>query len=383
LGLWFSLCHEHCLEWLEISIHKMRVLATTFLGVAILCGLFSYWSNQKNNQKREPPSPIVVAQNLDLGTVLEQSAYNWNLLLRNLSTKDILITGIDTSCKCVTPVQKPVTVPAGAEIMVPLILDFAANPNLKQNSENNRAFSVKLLPTVIVDGDTLPSPPVWELRAEVRKWITRSEPLFDYGTQLVAGQASHPKSMELQLIGSEVASISATMNPLFGSAELSPMPDRPGGYQLQVVLMPKRSQQIYDRVEIQGIRADGQSFGVIHIPIQGYALDDIALEPPTPTLDNFEGRDTVHTAVRLYSRSGATLRDFTFQIDAPPGLDVSYVPDPMKSPGGFIIQAHPSLKSKMAQIHVSFSAVNAKTGDTSQSSAILFYKGALAPERIK
>src|SRR5262249_3396878 len=146
------------------------------VGVLILACAAAYWLGSEHS----PPPLLVEDRFLDFGETWLSPEFEWTLPIRNTGTQDIEISGVISSCSCLSIKPTACTVRAGETVLVTLTLDLTRALKVDSTGKTTAAsdFSVSVRPLLHESSSFR----TWVVHGFVRTPFTLSHPILDFGT---------------------------------------------------------------------------------------------------------------------------------------------------------------------------------------------------------
>jgi len=139
---------------------RSRSQAATIVVAALFVGVGFYFAGER----RDVGVLDADASTLKIGEVWLDDAYTCDVPIRNLSTKDVVVTRFKTSCSCTKVTPASLVIPAGRAATIQVTLDLSPVTS-DEASQEVREFNVMIAPVL---EEHLPGQISWTMTGRVR-----------------------------------------------------------------------------------------------------------------------------------------------------------------------------------------------------------------------
>ncbi|MCI0684463.1 MAG: hypothetical protein L0Y71_20315 [Gemmataceae bacterium] len=272
---------------------------------------FSYWWWGYTKEALPPPNAglVVDAKELDFGEAWEDRAFPWKFAIRNSTDKDVKIIRFWSGCSCVSVTPELVTIPAGGNAHVALVLDLTAAFWEKSGAtqvvanQSKRSFEAEISPQ-LADGPTFAGQH-WTIRGNVARVLTVSRAFLQLDEGFICGE--HFPTQQLKATAHVPLAGIVAKCPIGSGHEATvvcPSPDA-NEWEVRVAVRPDlRAGPFKFDLTLVPVRDDGRALPSQVIPVRGTATESVRAIPSTLVLGLRQVGTIVEDAVTLESLIG-------------------------------------------------------------------------------
>ena len=206
--------------------------------VGLFIGTFSFFllvlTLAIRSGKTSSEGLMIPPECLDLGEVWRQPDFRCNLPVQNPTAVDADILDFATSCNCVSIEPRSLQVPAGQQATIRLKLDLTRS-TINQGVTPIEDFRAEIFPRI--KGRSIYHTG-WTVRARVRRALTFTPPVADFGDNLIRGKI-HPPRNVIAHANVGLGGLTATCDPKQALVNVIRLADSPEEYQLTLQLRAK------------------------------------------------------------------------------------------------------------------------------------------------
>jgi len=368
---------QRCLRTLELD--RQMALTTSRRRYVLFCaafvGVFCFWllsSTATQRNQRNVDLLAVTESDLNLGTVLARSDLSWTIHLRNTGNTDIFIDRIHRSCACLTSAEAPRSIAPNGEGVISLSIDLASDAGSSARREYHE-FAATIVTTIRAADRVYQK--VLPLRGRVQEWCWTSEANVDFGPNLIRGQQSISKRIDVDTLS--IDHLIAKITPPIGYAVVMPVDEQLGRYQIDLTLdtLQQVDGKISGQLELIGLSSTGELIGERRLSLNGEFVPDIVIEPMPLILAASTGGGASEETVRVLSRSGAPLADISVVEQIGNGIEISVLSASVSPSNSFLVRVMPlSNLHGITQARVRFSARSTLNNEELSISLPVIYK---------
>ncbi len=271
--------------------------------------LLAYWQYSKADSVSVVPIKAT-ASSLNFGTQWVNHKFPWNLRLANPGSEVVHISRIETKCGCTTPLSSTLSIPAGGEADIPLLIDLSTD-DLKEEW----TFSTDI--QVHVAGEAKPRE--WTVSGQVRRALMFSQPFIDFGDQLIANRNPQAAVLEIEAMV-PVETIMCELDPTYGRAEVTPK----GENKFELRITPSNQLSLGPHgfsIQLTAVIIENHTeLPAVTVNCSGRSVSDLDVLPSRMSCGTVIVGETIIEVVSLRSRSGEPLGDI--EIEPSPGTKV-------------------------------------------------------------
>ena len=269
--------------------------AAVFLLATVVA---AYWFGKSRFTSNPRTTGLTVNPKfLDLGDVAVTSRLQFELPVRNDTTQDIVVLGVERSCACTSVHPADLRVPAGQIANLRLTIDLRPKDNQSLGLKS-WPFSVSLAPRI---KGGFAKAPIWELHGRVLNSLLLTPTLADFRDGIIRG--APPPKVNLTVTPTvEIDELEAACNPSLASAVVR----RVDAKRFEVEITPADSintGSLDADVVLTGKR-DGTVIATVSVPVRGIVHEDVLVTPSVVLLGARTTVDALEETLILTSRTG-------------------------------------------------------------------------------
>jgi HYDIN/CFA65/VesB-like, Ig-like domain len=272
------------------------------LTVLLLAATGAYWVGSNPARVRSKEGRLLVdLAALNFGRTWEDSAFKWDLPVRNPGATDVKIVTFATSCRCVSIEPQQLLVRAGETQYVHLTLDLHNLSSGPAQAEEALFSSTIQGELAGLHGETF-RPVMWTIQGRVRRLFTVSPPVLTFSHPLIEGEPF--PSRDIQIVShTRLSRLKASCEPDLGVLVLQPDAKDPLKYALRVRPKPDLQAGLFSfRVLLHPEALEGR-LPLFAIPVEGRVNTDLQLSPTFLQFATHRVGDRVREHVVLSSLS--------------------------------------------------------------------------------
>lgn len=271
--------------------------------IAVLAGIVGlfvpvFWLAMKTRQMlAATPAPLVVPANeLDVGDVWEQGAFQHKLTIQNTTAKNIVIDGFRSTCGCVSVEPSALKIPSGQKADVLVTLNLKLSPRQDSND-----FQVTIAPEIRDDPGVQP---VWKIRGRARRLMKLTPVgISYYDNRLIQGQV-FPSQTVIVTPAIVLDSLLAKYPAELATVEIARCQERHNDFQVNIT--PQKGLPLgpflFD-VLLEPVSKD-KFLPIVKLPVEGRVMGDVQALPDSLALGARGIGETLTETITLRSISG-------------------------------------------------------------------------------
>jgi hypothetical protein len=266
--------------------------------LALVCGGAWYVGYDMHTSVEQPGALEAEPGCLDFGEVWEDRAFPWTMRVRNVSGREIAISGINASCGCARITPSSLRIPAGEQADFTLSLDLRFDH--QQALANN--FAVDLVP--ILDGERRQSVG-WTVRGRVRRLLSVEPTEINLDDGLLIGQEFPTPRIKVKA-HAPLAKVVARCPKELG--EVLACNPRPGDteFEFALLLNPSLTVGAFEfGVMLEPTSSEAGTLPISKIPVRGVVRNLVRAIPEHLALGVRKRGDLVEETVVFEARSPA------------------------------------------------------------------------------